>query len=110
MFAAACVARLALGQELPAVDVGRSIASIVDELRAAGVPLAYSSAVLPHALRVRAPPQSREPIELVREILAPHGLTLRAVEGLYIVVRAETRPAAAATTGTVTAGSRAARS
>jgi hypothetical protein len=96
LLAAACVARLALGQELPAVDVGRSIAAIVDELRAAGVPLAYSSAVLPPALTVRVAPLSGEPIELVREILAPHGLTLRLVEGLYIVVRAEVSPAAAA--------------
>jgi hypothetical protein len=96
LLAAACVARLALAQELPAADVGRSIAAIVDELRAAGAPLAYSSAVLPQAFAVRAAPQSGEPIELVREILAPHGLTLRLVEGLYIVVRAEARPAAAA--------------
>jgi outer membrane receptor protein involved in Fe transport len=96
LLAAACVAGVALAQQPPAADVGRSIAAIVDELRAAGVPLAYSSAVLPQALTVRAAPQSGEPIELVREILAPHGLTLRVVEGLYVVVRAETRPPAAA--------------
>ena len=96
LLAAACVVRLALAQELPAVGVGRSIAAIVDELRAAGVPLAYSSAILPQALTVRAVPQSADTIELVREILAPHGLTLRLVEGLYIVVRAEASPAAAA--------------
>ena len=101
LLAAACVAHLALGQELPDVKVGRSIATIVDELRAAGVPLAYSSGVLPQALTVRATPQSGEPIELVREILAPHGLTLRLVEGLYIVVRAEMSPAAAASAVTI---------
>jgi outer membrane receptor protein involved in Fe transport len=96
LLAATCVARLALGQEPPAVDVGQSIAAIVDELRAAGVPLAYSSAVLPRELTVRDAPRRGEPIELVREILAPHGLTLRLVEGLYIVVRAEARPAGTA--------------
>jgi TonB dependent receptor/TonB-dependent Receptor Plug Domain len=100
LLVAACVARVALGQDLPAVDVGRPIAAIVDDLRAAGVPLAYSTAVLPQALTVRAAPQSRQPVELVREILAPHGLTLRFVEGLYIVVRAAEAGAAAA--GSVT--------
>jgi outer membrane receptor protein involved in Fe transport len=95
LLAAACVARLALGQQVPGVDVGRSIAAIVDELRAAGVPLAYSSAVLPKELTVRAAPRSGETLTLVREILAPHGLTLRLVEGLYVVVRAETSPPAA---------------
>ncbi len=98
---AACIARIALGQDLPVVEVGRPIAAIVDELRAAGLPVAYSTAVLPQALTVRAAPHSREPVELVREILAPHGLTLRFVDGLYIVVRAAELGAAAAS-GTVT--------
>ncbi len=88
LLAAACAAGGAIGQGVPAVDIGRPIAGIVDELRAAGVPLAYSTALLPQTLTVRAAPQSREPVELVRELLAPHGLTLRFVEGLYIVVRA----------------------
>jgi hypothetical protein len=100
---AACTARIGLAQDLPAVEVGRPIVAIVDDLRAAGVPLAYSTAVLPPTLTVRAAPESREPVDLVREILAPHGLTLRFVEGLYIVVRAaEPSPAASAPTGSVT--------
>jgi outer membrane receptor protein involved in Fe transport len=81
-------------------SVGRPIAAIVDELRAAGVPLAYSTAVLPQSVTVSAAPQSREPLELVREILGPHGLTLRLVEGLYIVVRSVA--ASTAAIGTVT--------
>jgi outer membrane receptor protein involved in Fe transport len=102
LFVAAYVARVALGQDLANVEVGRPLAAIVDELRAAGVPLAYSTAVLPQALTVRAVPQSRDPVELVREILTPHGLTLHFVEGLYIVVRAAEANAADATTGAVT--------
>jgi outer membrane receptor protein involved in Fe transport len=96
LLAAACGAGLAVAEVPPAIGVGRSIAAIVDELRLSGVPLAYSSAVLPRELTVRELPQSRETIEVVREILAPHGLTLRLVEGLYVVVRVETGPAAAA--------------
>ena len=61
-------------------------------LRAAGLPLAYSTtAAAAPSLTVRAAPRASEPVELVREILAPHGLTLRFVEGLYIVVRARRR-------------------
>jgi hypothetical protein len=90
----------ALGQD---ASVGRPIAAVIDEARAAGVPLAYGTGVLPRSLTVRAEPRSKEPIELVREILAPHGLTLRFVEGLYIVVRAEERSSeAVATQGAVT--------
>ena len=58
--------------------------------------------VLAPSLTVRAPPAASDPVELVREILAPHGLTLRLVEGLYIVVRAAPETAAAAVTSTVT--------
>jgi hypothetical protein len=79
---------------LPAADVGRPIVAIVDELRAAGLPLAYSTALLTPALTVRAAPHAQEPLELVREVLAPHGLTLNFVEGLYVVARAS-RPSAA---------------
>jgi hypothetical protein len=92
-----------LGALAQDASVGRPIAAIVDELRVAGVPLAYSTAVLPQSVTVRATPQSRDPLELVREILGPHGLTLRFVEGLYIVVRSvEASATAAASTGAVT--------
>jgi outer membrane receptor protein involved in Fe transport len=48
-------------------------------------------------------PAADEPLGIVREILAPHGLTLRFIEGLYIVVRAEeSSTAAVATKGSVT--------
>jgi hypothetical protein len=101
LLAAACAAHVAAGQALPDVDVGESIAAIVDELRAAGIPLAYSSAVLPQTLKVRAAPRSRDTIGLVREILIPHGLTLRLVEGLYIVVQAEVSSPAASSSVTM---------
>lgn len=95
----------AVGQDgavrLPTAPVGRSITAIVDELRAAGVPLAYSTGVLAPSLTVRAPPTASDPVAWVREILAPHGLTLRLIAGLYIVVRSETATADAPF-GTVT--------
>jgi hypothetical protein len=82
-------------------SVGRPIAAVVDEVRAAGLPVAYGSAVLPPSLTVRTVPRSTEPIELVREILAPHGLTLRFVDGLYVVVRAA-EPVGVTTKATLT--------
>jgi TonB dependent receptor-like, beta-barrel/Carboxypeptidase regulatory-like domain/TonB-dependent Receptor Plug Domain len=68
--------------------VGRSVRSIVDELRAAGVPLVYSTNLLPDSLRVESEPTATEPLALVRELLRPHGLALRAEGGAWLVVRA----------------------
>jgi hypothetical protein len=72
-----------------AVDaaVGRPISAVVDDLRRAGLPLAYSTSVLPAAITVVRTAQSTDPIELVREILQPHGLVLRWTDGLYVVAR-----------------------
>lgn len=79
------------------VVVGESIAGIIDELRAAGAPLAYSSAILPDTLRIRATPQQRGILSVLREILKPHSLTLRQIDGLYIVGHLETADASIAT-------------
>jgi len=68
---------------------GRSVQAVIDELRAAGAPLVYSTNLLPDSLRVTAEPMSREPLTLARELLQPHGLTLREEAGVWLVVRAE---------------------
>jgi outer membrane receptor protein involved in Fe transport len=70
--------------------VGRSVQSVIEELRIAGTPLVYSTSLLPNTLTVTAEPAATEPLELAREILAPHGLTLRAEGGAWLIVRAET--------------------
>jgi hypothetical protein len=98
---AMAIAFAPLGAFAQDASVGRPIVAVVDEVRAAGLPLAYGTALLPRSLTVRAVPRSTEPLELVREILAPHGLTLRFVDGLYIVVRAD-EPAAVTTQGALT--------
>lgn len=72
---------------------GRTVQSVVDELRAAGAPLVYSSALLPSTLVVTAEPAAMAPLDLAREILAPHGLAVREEGGAWLVVRAE-EPAA----------------
>jgi outer membrane receptor protein involved in Fe transport len=81
-----------------AAMVGRPISAIIDELRRGGLPFAYSTSVLRPELTVVREPESEDPLELVREILEPHGLTLRWSAGLYLVIRADP-PQAATTTG-----------
>ena len=99
--AAITLALAPLGALAQDASVGRPIAAVLDELRAAGLPLAYATATLPPSLTVRTVPRATEPIEVVREILAPHGLTLRLVDGLYIVVRID-ETATVVTQGTLT--------
>ncbi len=68
---------------------GRTVQSVIDELRAAGSPLVYSSNLLPPTLRVESEPTSTVPLALARELLAPHGLTVREEGGVWLVVRGE---------------------
>jgi hypothetical protein len=77
------------GAQLARPLLGRTVQSVIEELRVAGVPLVYSSSLLPGTLTVAAEPNATESVQLAREILAPHGLTLRAEGGAWLVVRAE---------------------
>ena len=70
--------------------LGRAVQSVIEELRTAGTPLVYSSTLLPGTLTISAEPAATQPLELAREILAPHGLTLRAEGGAWLIVRADT--------------------
>ncbi|MCB1845659.1 MAG: TonB-dependent receptor plug domain-containing protein, partial [Halioglobus sp.] len=67
------------------IVAGESLAAVIDELRASGAPLAYSSALLPDELRVIQTPRSRQVLSAVYEILAAHELTLHEMDGVYIV-------------------------
>lgn len=85
--------------------LGQSVQSVLERLRAAGTPLVYSSALVPSRLTVSAEPQATEPLQVAREILAPHGLAMRAEGGAWLVVRAE---APAAEPGSIVVEARAA--
>ncbi|HEX5048058.1 MAG TPA: TonB-dependent receptor [Gammaproteobacteria bacterium] len=74
---------------------GRPVAAVLDELRAAGLAVVYSTNLLPSNLLVEAEPSSTEPLALAREILRPHALELREQAGIWLVVRGE--PATAPT-------------
>jgi outer membrane receptor protein involved in Fe transport len=67
--------------------VGRPVYEIIDEFRQAGYPFAYSNALVSDELLVTVEPDSGEPAEIVRQILAPHRLTVRYEAGVYLVIR-----------------------
>ena len=66
---------------------GRSLQAVLDELRARGSPLVYSSNLVPSTLMVEREPRSSEPLALVRELLTPHGLAIQEAGGAWLVVR-----------------------
>jgi outer membrane cobalamin receptor len=68
--------------------VGRSVASILDEVRSQSYQFVYSSQVLPESVRVDKEPLAGEPLARVREVLAVHGLSLTQISnGVFAVVR-----------------------
>jgi len=93
-FAVVCfvLAAAVAGAQVSGPYRGRTVQSVIDELRAAGSPLVYSSNLLPPTLRVASEPIATAPLELAREVLAPHGLTVREDAGLWLVVRGELPP------------------
>ncbi|MDH3531578.1 MAG: TonB-dependent receptor [Gammaproteobacteria bacterium] len=66
---------------------GRPVAAVIDQFRADGYPFAYSTNLVGADLLVTVESAASEPVEVVREILRPHGLTIREEAGVYLVVR-----------------------
>ena len=89
LVAAAALAAGAVDGQLARPLVGRTVQSVIEELRSGGAPLVYSNALLPDTLIVSAEPSATDPLSLAREVLAPHGLTLRMQGGAWLVVRAD---------------------
>lgn len=73
--------------------IGRPVADVLRELQASGTRIIFTSALVPADLRVKTEPRLTDAREIAREILEPHGLTLRQGPGTtWLVVRARTRP------------------
>lgn len=66
---------------------GRPLSDVLEELRAAGAPLIYSTNLVKPGLEVVSEPHSRHYIDIAREILTPHDLGLEFRGGVYLVVR-----------------------
>lgn len=73
---------------------GRPVSEVLDELRSQGLTFIYSTQLVPADLRIAAEPRALKGIELAREILAAHRLTLsQAAPGVYAVVARRSSPA-----------------
>ncbi len=66
---------------------GRQVAAVIDEFRDAGFPFVYSTNLVTNELTVVSEPDATEPLEIVKQILKAHGLTIRSEKGVYLVVR-----------------------
>ena len=66
---------------------GRQVASVIEEFRASGVEFAYSTNVVTSDLHVASEPEPGTPVEIIRQILQPHRLTVREESGVYLIIR-----------------------
>ena len=66
---------------------GRTVVSVIEDFRSQGWSFAYSTNLVSDDLLVIAEPEGSEALDIVRQILVPHGLTLRSEEGLWLIVR-----------------------
>ncbi len=73
--------------------VGRAVADVIDAFRDQGQPFAYSTSLVSDGLLVTEEPLPGTPLEIVRQILQPHGLAVKPEAGLYLVVRAKSQEA-----------------
>ena len=76
----------AVGEEPRASYAGRPVVSVLEELRTTGIEIAYSTNVVSNDLYVAIEPEPGSPLDIVRQILQPHGLLLRFDAGVYVIV------------------------
>ena len=65
---------------------GRTVTSVIDEFRAKGFGFAYSTSLVSDTLLVTIEPTSSDGLQIVKQILEPHKLTIRSEEGLWLIV------------------------
>jgi len=74
-----------------AAEVGEPLGPALDRLARSGLNIVYSTALVTPGMRVLAQPRPGAPVDIAREILAPHGLALEPVQpGAWVVVRRST--------------------
>lgn len=73
--------------------LGRPLVEVLEEMRAAGLNLIYSSDLVTSDLLVLAEPPSRTPRKVLRELLLPHDLRARKGPGGSLLVVRDDRPA-----------------
>lgn len=76
------------GRTQAAVTLGQPLAQALAALRSQGLQVIFSSALIEPQFTVNTDPGTGSPQEIARRILAPYGLTLRAIrQGMYSVVK-----------------------
>jgi outer membrane receptor protein involved in Fe transport len=78
----------------------KPVFEVIEHFRKQGYPFAYSTNLVPDQLLVKAEPLSADPLNIVREILRPHGLAIKQSDGIYLIIR-EARGPPPADSGTV---------
>ena len=73
------------GQAVP--YTGRTVANVIEGFRDQGYRFAYSTNLVNDDIRVLEEPEPGTPVEIVRQILKPHGLAIRSESGVHLVVR-----------------------
>jgi outer membrane receptor protein involved in Fe transport len=78
---------------------GRTLSNVIDGFREQGYRFAYSTNLVSNEMRVLDEPLPGNAVEIVRQILRPHGLALRVEAGVNLVIKAvaSVRPPPAAT-------------
>ena len=66
---------------------------MIEEFRSHGWSFAYSTNLVGDDLVVLDEPQGGDALDVVRQILEPHGLTIRSEEGLWLIVRSDSATA-----------------
>ena len=93
---------LVAGTVLAGSYKGQSVREVLDGFLEDGIPLVYSTNLVPSSLRILdEPAESSDAISVISSILEPHDLALKRVDGMYLVVRTHAAPEAMAG-GTVT--------
>jgi hypothetical protein len=90
---------LPAGQAAAAHYAGRRVVDVLEELRAAGLNLIYSTELVRPALKVREEPRAERDRQVLDEVLAPHGLVVRPGPGGTLVVVKAPRAAPARAPG-----------
>lgn len=75
------------GQAVP--YAGRTVANVIEGFRDQGYRFAYSTYLVNDSVRVLEEPRPGTAVEIVQQILKPHGLALKTEAGVYLVVKAE---------------------
>jgi hypothetical protein len=68
---------------------GRTVSSVIDEFRLRGYGFAYSTSLVSDTMLVTIEPTATDGLQIVKQILEPHDLTIRSEEGLWLIVRGD---------------------